>query len=199
MVPASQLSLTLENLEAGTFFENLGTTVEVVAKEGEGEAAVSPGSMSFQGIDYTLAQFHFHLPSEHLEDGASMAMETHFVWESAAGDIAVVGVWIDLDDAAAAAVGSNSTAPAVARRSGRQEKREEVRQRETQKEKRLPPLEGSFFHIDAPTTAAVTASPLIETVLSSVSDIATPGTATQLPPLDLASVASVLNAGSFQT
>jgi carbonic anhydrase len=198
MIPASELSLALADNPAGAPFENLGTTVEVVAKEGEGE---SPGTMSFQGVEYQLQQFHFHLPSEHLDDGASMAMETHFVWESAAGDIAVVGVWIDIEDGAGA--GANVTAPAVAKRSGgRDEKRKEMRAREVESERQkrqLPSVEGSFFHITAPTTAATTPSSLLETVLSSVSSIATPGTVTQTQPLALSEVASVLNAGSFQT
>lgn len=203
MIPASELSLALADIPAGAPFENLGTTVEVVAKEGEGE---SPGTMSFQGVEYQLQQFHFHLPSEHLDDGASMAMETHFVWESAAGEIAVVGVWIDIEDGAGA--GANETAPAPAppaaakRSGGRDEKREEMRAREAESERQkrqLPGVEGSFFHITAPTTAATTPSSLLETVLSSVSSIATPGTVTQTQPLPLSEVAGVLNAGSFQT
>lgn len=199
MIPASELSLALADIPAGAPFENLGTTVEVVAKEGEGE---SPGTMSFQGVEYQLQQFHFHLPSEHLDDGASMAMETHFVWESAAGEIAVVGVWIDIEDGGANAT-APAPAPAVAKRSGgRDEKREEMRAREAEggrQKRQLPAVEGSFFHITAPTTAATTPSSLLETVLSSVSSIATPGTVTQTQPLALSEVASVLNAGSFQT
>ena len=39
----------------------------------------------------------------------------------------------------------------------------------------------------------------METVLSSVGEIATPGTVTRTQPLALTEIASVLNAGSFQT
>jgi carbonic anhydrase len=43
----------------------------------------------------TLAQFHFHAPSEHTIDGASFPMEAHLVHVNAAGKpIAVVGVFI---------------------------------------------------------------------------------------------------------
>lgn len=192
MVPASALSLSLADLPAGAEFENLGTTVEVVMPVEEGG---SPGAMSFQGVDYTLQQFHFHLPSEHLDDGASMAMETHFVWEGPGGEIAVVGVWLDLDDAAAAV---NTTAPAAVRRSTKQEKREEVRQKQNGK-RQLPPVDNTFFHVTAPNTASTTPSSVLQTVLSSVAEIATPGTVTTTQPLVLSEVASVLNAGSFQT
>ena len=43
----------------------------------------------------TLAQFHFHAPSEHTVDGASYPMEAHLIHVDAAGKpIAVVGVFI---------------------------------------------------------------------------------------------------------
>jgi hypothetical protein len=196
MVPASALSLSLADLPAGAEFENLGTTVEVVMPE-----EASPGAMSFQGVAYTLKQFHFHLPSEHLDDGASMAMETHFVWEGAAGELAVIGVWIDLDDGTGGSGGGgNTTEPVVARRSGKHEWRDLIRERQDERRKRqLPPVEGSFFHVNAPNTAATTPSSVLETVLSSVSAIATPGTATTTQPLSLSQIAAALNAGSFQT
>ena len=44
---------------------------------------------------WTLAQFHFHAPSEHTVDGASYPMEAHLVHVDAAGKpVAVVGVFI---------------------------------------------------------------------------------------------------------
>lgn len=67
MVQASELSLQIPDFVEGTEFENLGTTVEVIAKG---------GTMSFGGIDYTLQQFHFHLPSEHLDSGTSLASKS---------------------------------------------------------------------------------------------------------------------------
>lgn len=42
---------------------------------------------------YTLKQFHFHHPSEHLVNGQRFAMEAHFVHEASDG-LAVVGVLI---------------------------------------------------------------------------------------------------------
>lgn len=42
--------------------------------------------------NYTLLQFHFHRPSEHLIGGKSFPMEAHFVHRNAAGNLAVIGV-----------------------------------------------------------------------------------------------------------
>lgn len=41
---------------------------------------------------YSLQQFHFHRPSEHLIGGKSFPMEAHFVHRNGAGALAVVGV-----------------------------------------------------------------------------------------------------------
>ncbi|KAK2931777.1 Alpha carbonic anhydrase domain [Fusarium oxysporum f. sp. vasinfectum] len=169
MVPASQLNLEIPDMLEGAEFENLGTTVEVVAGK---------GTMSFQNNSFTLQQFHFHLPSEHLDAGKSMAMEMHMVWESADAKIAVVGVFIDRD-------GFTKV----------------VRKSETEgKDKRqLPGVGGSFFHVNAPTTAATTASNLLETVFGSVGEISEPGTLTKTKGLSMAELVSTLAAGSFQT
>jgi carbonic anhydrase len=47
------------------------------------------------GEKFELQQFHFHHPSEHLLDGKAFDMEVHFVHRSAAGSLAVVGVFIE--------------------------------------------------------------------------------------------------------
>jgi carbonic anhydrase len=64
MVSASDLTLQIPDMPEGTEFENLGTTVEVVAQG---------GSLEIGGKTYELQQFHFHLPSEHLDNGTSIA------------------------------------------------------------------------------------------------------------------------------
>lgn len=64
MMPASDLKLEIADMPEGTEFENLGTTVEVVAKG---------GALEVGGKTYELQQFHFHLPSEHLDNGTSIA------------------------------------------------------------------------------------------------------------------------------
>ncbi|KAH8670707.1 periplasmic alpha-carbonic anhydrase [Ilyonectria robusta] len=173
IIPAAEIGLAIPDMAEGTEFENLGTTVEVVAGQ---------GNMTFGGVSYTLAQFHFHLPSEHLDNGTSMAMEMHMVWEGAAGEIAVIGTFIDIADGAAAAEGGE-TATAAPNATARQ----------------LPAIEGSFFHVNAPAAKAMTASTLLETVFSSVEEIAEPGTVTKTQPLIMSELVNALAAGSFQT
>ncbi|KAL6401017.1 hypothetical protein AUP68_16740 [Ilyonectria robusta] len=90
LVPGSDLVIDLPDLDEGAEFENLGTTVEVVAD--------GAGTLTVGGTTYTLKQFHFHLPSEHIDNGTSMAMEMHMVWQSEASTLAVVGLYIDLVD-----------------------------------------------------------------------------------------------------
>jgi carbonic anhydrase len=64
---------------------NNGHTIQVNADPGS--------SCTINGVKYDLAQFHFHHPSEHLVDGKAFEMEVHFVHKSAAGALAVVGVF----------------------------------------------------------------------------------------------------------
>ena len=51
-------------------------------------------TISLDGAAYTLAQFHFHTPSEHTVDGKYFPLEIHFVNKDAGGHIAVVGVLV---------------------------------------------------------------------------------------------------------
>ena len=46
------------------------------------------------GEDFALIQFHFHHPSEHLLSDRRFELELHFVHKSAAGQLAVLGVFI---------------------------------------------------------------------------------------------------------
>ncbi len=48
------------------------------------------------GEAFELLQFHFHHPSEHLLAGKPFELELHFVHKSAAGRLAVLGVFIRL-------------------------------------------------------------------------------------------------------
>ncbi|KAJ2970967.1 hypothetical protein NUW58_g9544 [Xylaria curta] len=99
LVPGSELKVKLpDNLPEGATFENLGSTIEVVM-EGLG------GTLELEGVEYELLQFHFHHPSEHVDNGVSMPMEMHMVF-SRETQLAVIGVYIDLVDTAASA---NST------------------------------------------------------------------------------------------
>ena len=54
-----------------------------------------PGSEIAIGKDrYTLLQYHFHHPSEHLVAGNPFAMELHLVHRHASGQLAVLGAFI---------------------------------------------------------------------------------------------------------
>lgn len=62
-----------------------------------------PGStLSLDGVNYTLLQYHFHHPSEHQIAGVSFALEAHFVHRSAQGTLAVLGVLLGRGPASSA-------------------------------------------------------------------------------------------------
>jgi carbonic anhydrase len=63
---------------------NNGHTIEAEAPAGS--------TVTLGGHAFTLEQFHFHLPSEHVTDGRHAAMEVHFVHKDAAGKVVVVAV-----------------------------------------------------------------------------------------------------------
>ena len=54
-------------------------------------------SITLDGRQFSLLQFHFHLPSEHTVEGESYPMEVHFVHQADEGDLAVIGVFMDVD------------------------------------------------------------------------------------------------------
>lgn len=69
----------------GTVVNN-GHTIQVDVKAG--------GTLTIGGTTYTLAQFHFHGPSEHTIGGKSFPLEVHFVHKDPSGKLAVIGVLI---------------------------------------------------------------------------------------------------------
>jgi carbonic anhydrase len=56
-------------------------------------ANVNPGegTLMLSGHQWNLAQFHFHIPSEHLINGRASPMEMHLVFSDAADNLLVVG------------------------------------------------------------------------------------------------------------
>ena len=66
---------------------NNGHTIQAVAAAGN--------TSTLDGQVFTLAQMHFHAPSEHAINGKKSAIEAHFVHKNSAGKLAVVGVMID--------------------------------------------------------------------------------------------------------
>lgn len=68
--------------------ENTGHVIEVPC---------APGSTLVLGDDtYDLVQFHFHVPSEHAMAGRRSSMELHLVHQNLLGDVAVVGVLVEV-------------------------------------------------------------------------------------------------------
>lgn len=54
----------------------------------------SASTLSVNGDTYTLSQFHFHAPAEHLENGYKYPMEMHLVFQDANKHLLVVGRWV---------------------------------------------------------------------------------------------------------
>jgi len=50
------------------------------------------GSVTYDGLDYSFLNVHFHMASDHQVDGQSFPMEAHFVHRSNAGNLVVFGV-----------------------------------------------------------------------------------------------------------
>ncbi|KAI2611838.1 carbonic anhydrase [Hypoxylon sp. NC1633] len=147
LIPASDVELTIPDVPKGAPFENLGSTVEVVMKD-------VGGTFVLEGKTFTLQQFHFHHPSEHVDDGVSLPMEMHMVFTSEANEIAVIGVYVDLVD------------------------------------------DPTLIHLHI--LPRRTPSALLETIFSSIGEIASPGTKTTTKPLVMSEVVNLLKAGSFQ-
>jgi carbonic anhydrase len=68
--------------------ENNGHTIQA-------SDASKENFVTIDGEKYTLAQFHFHNPSEHRVKGIPGDLEMHFVHKNAAGKLAVIGVMIN--------------------------------------------------------------------------------------------------------
>ena len=86
-IPAQGGTLAVDWQSTGAEVVDNGHTIQV---------NMAPGSsMRLEGRDFSLLQFHFHLPSEHTVDGRSIPMEVHFVHQAAEGDLAVIGVFME--------------------------------------------------------------------------------------------------------
>lgn len=193
VLDGADIVLEIPDQPEGAEFENLGTTVEVVL-EGKG------GKLELAGVEYELKQFHVHHPSEHLDNGTSIesksyhviifpmdafrtnsraTVEVHNVFESADGQLAVIGVYVEVD------VGSAVTVVTKRRRNALAQA-----------------MAGTNFTImpssALPETDAIS-SPMLETVFASVEEIATPGTKVTTSPLSFVEYVEALKAGSFQT
>ena len=173
MMTGGSVSLNIPDVPEGATFENLGTTVEVVMEGFGGGLTLSDGT------NYNLSQFHFHHPSEHIDNGVSMPMEMHMVFQSEDNRVAVIGVYVDTADDAG---GAGGDAPAV--------------------------VGNGTLGVDAGTQTNLTArdnklqkrapTTLLETVFASVGDISKPGSETHTEPLVMSELVDLLTAGNFQ-
>lgn len=124
-------------------------------------------------------------------------MEMHMVWETAAGEIAVVAAFVDLDNGAEAA--TTTAAPAAGNLRRGHHPHSPRRAPEPG-----PAADGAFGGISGFLTtpmlrpAAGVSSTLLETVFSQVEEIATPGSVVKTEPLVMSELVDTLVAGSFQ-
>ena len=76
-------------------FRYLSSSLEIVNNGHTIQVNYVPGSMLIVGDrEYALLQFHFHRLSEHTVRGEPADMEVHLVHRDAAGNLAVVGVFL---------------------------------------------------------------------------------------------------------
>jgi len=68
---------------------NNGHTVQV-------DAAAAGGTLTAEGKKWPLVQFHFHAPSEHTLNGKTFPAELHFVHKNDKGELAVVGILLEV-------------------------------------------------------------------------------------------------------
>ena len=93
-IPASGGGLEIQwQPTSGQIVDN-GHTIQVNMEAGS--------SITLEGRQFSLLQFHFHLPSEHTVEGESYPMAVHFVHQAEEGDLAVIGIFIDAGEAHAA-------------------------------------------------------------------------------------------------
>lgn len=79
-------NLRINYLRSELAVVNNGHTIQVNINNGS--------KLTIKGKVYSLLQFHFHSPSEHVVSGDNYPMEAHFVNKAADGTLAVIGVFI---------------------------------------------------------------------------------------------------------
>lgn len=90
-VDAQMKPVTFNYKPGGTEIVNNGHTIQVNYEAGN--------SISMDGIQFELKQFHFHSPSENQINGKSFPLEAHLVHADKNGALAVVSVVFDLGKA----------------------------------------------------------------------------------------------------
>ena len=88
-VPADLPDLEFDYPDTPVTVANTGHTIEASIPESRDL------TLTIDGVEYRLRQFHFHAPSEHTVDGKSYDTEVHLVHESGEGEIAVITVFLE--------------------------------------------------------------------------------------------------------
>lgn len=91
-VPAELPPLEFRYAATPLVVENTGHVIEVPMPED------SDHTLTVGDDEYQLVQYHFHAPSEHTLGGVSYDLEAHLVHENDAGELVVVGVFLDDKD-----------------------------------------------------------------------------------------------------
>lgn len=87
----------IKTVEKGSLQVNYSPTVFSIANNGhtvQANAQTQNNTMTIDGTEYKLAQFHFHTPSEHEFDGKAYDMELHLVHKDENNKLAVLGIMI---------------------------------------------------------------------------------------------------------
>lgn len=71
--------------------KNTGHSIQLASQDQEKKSYII-----VDGTRYNLLQFHFHTPAEHTVDGKQSPMEAHFVHQNEEGNLAVIGVFINV-------------------------------------------------------------------------------------------------------
>jgi carbonic anhydrase len=85
--PVQEKDFTINYKPSTVYLVNNGHTIQANA---EGQA----DSVTYKGINYKLAQFHFHTPSEHTLNGKRFPMELHLVNKGDDNTFTVIGVFV---------------------------------------------------------------------------------------------------------
>ncbi|KAF7533068.1 hypothetical protein G7054_g7407 [Neopestalotiopsis clavispora] len=216
MLSASDLTLEIPDQAGGAEFENLGTTVEVVLEGKGGKMALagveyelkqfhihhpsehldngtsveSKFSSSRTYVVVTLKNMTvFDLATRLTLISLFLSLvEVHNVFESADGQLAVIGVYVESD------LGSPVTTIAKSRRAATSRRQEEAGAA-------LPAGAPSFTIMASsalPETEAVL-SPMLETVFEKVEEVAAPGSKVTTGPLVFSEYVAAIMSGGFQS